>query len=180
MTTRQAMAELERLGYQFEITVEGKIKGTIQGTNPPEATYLLEFVRRDRDSATAYVKERRSGSTVADDGLICTVFDAVAISEAVKTGEAQLLDKVNYHWQPNNVTLRWKPCNGQTSSVLLAVYRESLYKRLQNQMRVMEQLPDRDLTCEEIERLNREYTRCINLLNDYRNSLPVKEPCYEQ
>ena len=44
----------------------------------------------------------------------------------------------------------------------------------------MEQLPDRDLTCEKIDRLNREYTRCLNLLNDYGSSLSAKESCYEQ
>ena len=49
MTTWQAMAALEGLGYRFEITAEGKIRGTIEGTSPPEASALLEIVRHDRD-----------------------------------------------------------------------------------------------------------------------------------
>ena len=99
MTTWQAMAALERLGYCFEITAGGKIRGTLEGIKPPEASALLEIVRRDRDSAAAYVRERQAGATVAEDGSTYPVFDAVAIGKAIKAGEARLIGKITYHRQ---------------------------------------------------------------------------------
>ena len=167
MTTWQAMAALEGLGYRFEITAGGKIKGTIEGTKPPEASALLDVVRRDRDSAAAYVRERQAGATVADDGSTYTVFDAVALCGAVKNGEAQLFGKVIYHRQANNVTIRWEPLNGQAAAALLDTRREALRNALQSRLCAMEALPDRELTGDEIGRLNAEYGRCKRLLEGF-------------
>lgn len=165
MTTWQAMAALEGLGYRFEITAEGKIRGTLEGTKPPEASALLDIVRRDRDSAAAYVKEQQAGATVVDDGSGYTVFTAVAIGEAIKAGEARLIGKVTYHRQADNVTIRWEPLNGQTT--LLDTRREALRIALESRLGALEVLPDRELTSDEIDHLNVEYGRCKRLLEGY-------------
>ena len=167
MTTWQAIAALEALGYRFEITAEGKIRGTVEGTKPPEASALLDIVRRDRDSAAAYVKERQAGATVIDDGCTFSTFDAVAICGAIRDKEAQLFGMVVYHRQANNVTIRWEPLNGQTSAALLNTRREALRTALQGRLCALEVLPDRELTGDEIDRLNAEYGRCKRLLEGY-------------
>ena len=167
MTTWQAMAALEGLGYRFEITAEGKIRGTIEGTSPPEASALLEIVRHDRDRTVGYVRERQAGATVVEDGSTCGVFDAVAIGAAVSAGEARLFGKVVDHRQADNVTIRWEPLNGQTSAALLEHRRDTLFRALQRRMTAMEDLPDRELSSEEIDRLNVDYGRCKRLLQGY-------------
>ena len=167
MTTWQAMTALEGLGYRFEITADGKIRGIIEGTKPPEACALLEIVRRDRDSAAAYVKERQAGATVIDDGSTFSVFDAVAIGEAIKSGEARLFGKVIYHRRADNVTIRWEPSNGQTSAALLDNRREVLRNALQSRLCALEVLPNREMTSDEIDRLCAEYGRCKRLLEGY-------------
>lgn len=166
MTTQQAMAALEGLGYRFEITAEGKIRGTIEGTKPPEASALLEIVRRDRDSAAAFVRERQAGATVVD---TCSVFDAVAIGGAIRNGTAQLFGRIVYHRQADNVTIQWESLNGQTSAALLDNRREALRNALQSRLQAMEILPDRELTGDEIDRLNAEYGRCKRLLDGYQH-----------
>ena len=84
MTCWQAMDELKQLGYRFDLTAEGRVRASIRGTKPPEASALLDIVRRDRESAAAYVQ-------------VYSVFDALAISQAIKAGEARLICKVIYH-----------------------------------------------------------------------------------
>ena len=96
-----------------------------------------------------------------------TVFDAIAIGAAVKAGEARLFGKVVYHRQADNVTIRWEPLNGQTSAALLEHRRNALYKALQRRLEAMENLPDRELSSEEIDRLNEDYGRCKRLLQGY-------------
>ncbi|NLI22313.1 MAG: hypothetical protein GX418_12320 [Clostridiales bacterium] len=168
MTTWQAMAALEGLGYRFEITAEGKIRGTVEGKKPPEASGLLEIVRRDRDSAAAYVKERQAGATVVDDGSTYSMFDAVAICGAIRDGEAQLFGMVTYHRRADTVTIKWEPLNGQTSAALLDTRREALRNALQGRLCVLEVLPDGEMTGDEIDRLNAEYGRCKRLLEGYK------------
>ena len=167
MTTWQAMAALEGLGYQFKITAEGKIRGTIEGTKPPEASALLDIVRSDRDSAAAYVRERQAGSIVVDDGSTYCVFDAIAIGEAYKAGEARLFGKVIYHRCADSVTIRWEPLNGQTAVALLDTRREALRNTLQSRLCALEVLPDRELTGDEINRLNADYGRYKRLLEGF-------------
>jgi hypothetical protein len=158
------MAALEGLGYRFEITAEGKIRGTVEGTKPPEASALLDIVRRDRDSAAAYVRERQAGATVADDGSTYPMFDAVAICGAIRDGEARLFGKVIYHRRADNVTIRWEPLTGQTAAALLDTRREALRIALQSRLGALEVLPDREMTSDEIDRLNAEYGHCRRLL----------------
>ena len=164
MTTWQAMAALEALGYRFEITAAGKIRGTVEGTKPPEASALLDIVRRDRDSAAAYVRERMAGATVVDDGSTYPMFDAVAICAAIRAGEAQLFGKVTYHRQADNVTIRWEPLNGQTPAALLDTRREALRTALQSRLCALEVLPDREMVGDEIDALNRDYGHSKQLL----------------
>ena len=100
-----------------------------------------------------------------------TVFDAIAIGAAVKAGEARLFGKVIYHRQADNVTIRWEPLNGQTPAVLLEHRRDTLYRALQRRMAAMEDLPDRELSSKEIDRLNEDYGRCRHLLQVYATEL---------
>ena len=165
MTCWQAMNALERLGYRFSLTAEGRIQASIRGIKPPEASALLEIIRQERDSAAAYVRERQAGAIVIEDGSTRSVFDAVAIGEAVRDGEARLIGKVVYHRQADNVTIRWEPLNGQPSAALLCTRREVLRNALQSRLQAMEILPDRELTGDEIDRLNAEYGRCKRLLD---------------
>ena len=167
MTTWQAMAALEALGYRFEITADGKIRGTVEGTKPPEACALLDIVRRDRDSAAAFVQARQAGATVVDDGSTYGVFDAVAICGAIRDGEAQLFGMVTYHRRADTVTIKWEPLNGQTSAALLDNRREALRNALQSRLCALEVLPNREMTSDEIDRLCAEYGRCKRLLEGY-------------
>lgn len=41
-----------------------------------------------------------------------SIFDALAIAQAVKKGEARLLGKVVFHRQTMSVTVRWEPTGG--------------------------------------------------------------------
>ena len=154
MTCYQAMEALEGMGYQFTITAEGKIRGTLHGKQLPEASALLAIVKNDRESAIDYLER-------------CSVFDAVVIGQAVKDGEARLIGKVIYHTKRNNVTIRWKPLNGQSRSTMLNTRREALKAALEDRVRAMDAELDRELTTEEIDRLNAEYGRCLLLLKGY-------------
>ena len=167
MTVWQGMHALEALGYQFRL--EGNaIKYTAGGLKPsPEESELLDIVRRDRDSAAAYVRERQAGATVADDGSTYGMFEAVAICGAIRDGQAQLFGKVIYHRRADNVTIRWEPLNGQTTAALLDTRRETLRNALESRLDVLEVLPDREMTGDEIDRLNAEYGRCKRLLEGY-------------
>ena len=81
------------MGYRFEITTERKIKGTFQGTKPPEASVLLEIVRHDHESAVAYVLEHKVRRNAVINGNTYSVFDAVAVSEAVALAKSLSTDE---------------------------------------------------------------------------------------
>ena len=145
MTVWQGMHALEALGYQFRL--EGNaIKYTAGGLKPsPEEINLLDIVRRDRDSAAAYVRERQAGATVIDDESTYPMFDAVALCGAVRDREAQLFGKVIYHRRADTVTIRWEPLNGQTSAALLDTRRAALRTALQGRLCALEVLPDKGI-----------------------------------
>jgi hypothetical protein len=147
------MEVLEQMGYQFAVTAEGKIRGTLHSKQPPEASALLDIVKKNRENALDYL-ERRS------------VFDAVAIGQAVKAGEARLIGKVIYHTKRNNVTIHWEPLNGQSRNTLLNTRREALKAALEGRIRAMDNL-DKELTDDEIDRMNAEYGRYLLLLEGY-------------
>ena len=168
MTVWQGMHTLEALGYQFRLEGDA-IKYTAGGLNPsPEESALLDIVRCDRDSAAAYVRERQAGATVIDDNLTYPMFDAVALCGAIRDGEARLFGKVIYHRQADNVTIRWEPLNGQTSAALLDTRREALRTVLHSRLCALEVLPNREMTGDEIDALNREYGRRKRLLEGYQ------------
>ena len=167
MTVWQRMHALEALGYQFRLEGDA-IKYTAGGLKPSaEESALLDIVRRDRDSAAAYVRERQAGATVVDDGSTYPMFDALALCGAIRDGEAQLFGKVIYHRRAGNVTIRWEPLNGQASAALLDTRREALRNALQSRLCALEVLPDREMTGDEVDRLNAEYGRCKRLLEGH-------------
>jgi hypothetical protein len=153
MTCYQAMEALEGMGYLFSITAEGKIRGTLHSKQPPEASALLDIVKKNRESALDYLER-------------CSVFDAVAIGQAVKAGEARLIGKVIYHTKRNNVTIHWEPLNGQSRSTLLNTRREALKAALEGRLRAMDNL-DNELTATEVDHMNAEYGCCLLLLEGY-------------
>ena len=163
MTTWQAMNQLERLGYQFEATAEG-VHVTLQGAPPPEASALLEIVRRDREAARAYVMERQAGAHVAEDGSTYSVLDALAIAQAVRKGEARLLGKVIFHRPAGVVTVRWEPLNGEPEGAMLKRCRDTLQNALEGRLKALEERDYTNLTAEGKEAYCRQYERYLAVL----------------
>lgn len=163
MTTWQAMNQLERLGYQFEATAEG-VHVTLQGAPPPEASALLEIVRRDREAARAYVLERQAGAHVAEDGSTYSVLDALAIAQAVRKGEARILGKVIFHRPAGVVTVRWEPLNGKSEDNCLSRHRDAFQNALEGRLKALEERDYTNLTAEEKEAYCRQYERYLAVL----------------
>lgn len=163
MTTWQAMNALERAGYRFAPTAEG-VRATLQGSPPPEASALLAIVRRDREAARAYVEARQAGAVVVDDGAACSLFDALAIAQAVKKGETRLLGKVIYHRQAMTVTVRWEPLTGEASAALILRCRQRLKNALEARLKAMEESGYWNLAAEEFDRFCARYGRYYRLL----------------
>ena len=163
MTTWQAMNQLERLGYQFEATAEG-VHVTLQGAPPREASALLEIARRDREAARAYVMERQAGAHVAEDGSTYSVLDALAITQAVRKGEARLLGKVIFHRPAGVVTVRWEPLNGEPEGAMLKCFRDTLQNALEGRLKALEERDYTSLTVEEKEAYCRQYERYLAVL----------------
>lgn len=157
MTVWQAMSKLESIGYSF-VQDRDSLKAAIIGTPPPEASALLDIVRADRDAAADYIRQRKSGSTVIDDGCTYSVFDALAIGQAVQRGEAVLLAPVVFHVEPVNVSVYWKPTHGVPDAVL-EWHRERLKKALRRRLQEMEQKDLDGMTEAEIDRFCQKYDR---------------------
>ncbi|MCI5956594.1 MAG: hypothetical protein MRZ54_06390 [Clostridiales bacterium] len=174
MTTWQAMNTLERAGYIFAPTAEG-VRASLQGQPPAEASALLDIVRRDREAARAYVLARQEGATVVDDGCTYSLFDALAIGQAVRKGEARLLGKVIFHQQEMTVTARWEPLTGEASAELLNRRRECLKNALEARLKAMENSRWENLTAVEYDQFCAQYGRYYRLLEEYANEnvLPV-------
>ncbi len=132
MTTWQAMNALEEMGYQFTAT-DGGVRATLYGKPPGNASALLDIVRLDRDGARAYVQERQEGTMVIDDGCTYSLFDALAIGQAVRRGDAKLLGKVIVHQKDMTATVRWAPVRGD-----LAECRERFKTLLQSRLQAAE------------------------------------------
>lgn len=168
MTTWQAMNALERVGYTFAPTAQG-VRATLQGHPPAEAPALLDVVRRDREAARAYVLARQEGATVVDDGCTYSLFDALAIGQAIKKGEARLLGKVIFHRQEMTVSVRWEPLTGEASAGLLNRRRECLKNALEARLKAMENSGWENLTAEEYNQFCARYGRYYRLLEGYDN-----------
>ena len=163
MTTWQAMNQLERLGYQFEATAEG-VHVTLQGAPPPEASALLEIVRRDREAARVYVLERQAGGIVAEDGCTYSVLEALAIAQAVRKGEARLLGKVIFHRPAGNVSVYWEPLTDETPLVLLNRSKKALQNALEARLTALEGQNYTNQSAEEREAYCRQYERYLAVL----------------
>lgn len=151
MTCWQAMKRLEDIGYSFHLK-EGRAVGVLAGDAPPEASALLDIARSDREAAADYVRQREAGAVVVDDGCTYSVWDALAIAQAVRRGDAVLIAPVIFHREPMRATVLWKPVHGMASTVL-EWHRERLEKRLQE----MEQQPIDGMTEAETDRLCDQY-----------------------
>lgn len=167
MTCWQAMAALEALGYRFTRTAEGRVLATLQGNKPPEASALLEIVRRDREAAAAYVREREAGAVVADDGSTVSLLDALAIAQAVHKGEARLIGKVVFHRLTGDVTVHWEPLQGAAEE-LLTRRRERLKAALKAQIKAMDEADYWNLTAEEYEAICARYGRYCRILEGFK------------
>lgn len=163
MTTWQAMNSLEGLGYQFRADGD-LVRFSLIGEPPAEAPALLEVVRRDREAARAYVLARQEGATVVEDGCTYSLFDALAIGQAIKKGEARLLGKVTFHRQEMTVSVRWEPLTGEASAGLLNRRRECLKNALEARLKAMENSGWENLTAEEYNQFCARYGRYYRLL----------------
>lgn len=162
MTTWQAMAALEAAGYRFSL--EGGNIHARAAEEAPEASALLEIVRRDREAARAYVLERQDGACVMEDGNIYSVLEALAIAQAVRKGEARLLGKVIFHRPAGVVTVRWEPLNGESEDNCLSRHRDTLQNALEGRLKVLEERDYTNLTAEEKEAYCRQYERYLAVL----------------
>lgn len=162
MTVWQAMSKLESIGYTF-IRDGESLKAAIIGTAPPEASALLDIVRADRAAATDYIHQRESGSTVIDDGCTYSVFDALAIGQAVRHGAAVLLAPVVFHKQALTVSVYWQPVEG-TAETVLDAHRNRLKNALKSRLQAMEDQPLEGLTEAEIDRYCEKYSHYKTLL----------------
>lgn len=156
MTVWQAMNKLENMGYAF-IQDGDSLKAAIIGKAPPEAPALLEIVRADRASAADYIRQRDAGATVADDGCTYSVFDALAIGQAVRRGAAVLLAPVIYHKQQLTVSVYWQPVEGSEESVLSA-HRNRLRNAMEARLEAMDNQSLEGMTEAEIDRFCEKYS----------------------
>lgn len=162
MTVWQAMNKLENIGYTF-IQDGESLKAAIIGTAPPEASALLDIVRADRAAAADYIRQRDAGATVIDDGCTYSVFDALAIGQAVRHGAAVLLAPVVFHKQALTVSVYWQPVEGEAETVL-DTHRNRLRNALEGRLQVMEDQPLEGLTEAEIDRFCEKYSQYKTIL----------------
>lgn len=157
MTTWQAMNRLEALGYTFRLNDEGRATGYIEGVRPPEASALLDIARTDPISAADYVRQRQTGALVVDDGCTIPVLDALAISLAIRKGEAELLGKVVFHKRDMTVSLYWKQLTAEEPAAFMNRYRERMKSAIQKRLRQMDDAEWWNLSEEEFDQMSSRY-----------------------
>ncbi len=163
MTVWQSLNALERLGYGFELAGDS-VRATLQGAPSPQASALLAIVRQDRDAARAYVQARQAGATVADDGCTYPLFDALAIAQAVRKGEARLLGKVTFDRRSLTARVLWEPTHKEASAACLKRWQEWLKNALQARLEAMEATDYWNLTAEDYNRFCAQYGRYTMIL----------------
>ena len=156
MTCWQAMNKLENMGYTF-IKDGESLKAAIIGKAPPEASKLLDIVRADREAAADYIRQRDAGATVTDDGCTYSVFDALAIGQAVRRGAAVLLAPVIFHKQALTVTVYWHPVDADSGTVLETI-KNRLISTMKARMQELEDKPLDGLTDGEIDQFCEKYS----------------------
>ena len=120
-------------------------------------------MRSDREAARAYVLEREAGAVVEDDGCTFSLFDALAIGQAVRRGEARLMGKVIFHRQPMTVTIHCVDLSA------LSVWRERLRKALEARLQAMEGSGWENMQAEEYARFCEKYGQYTRLLEVYHD-----------
>lgn len=163
MTVPQAINALECLGYAFRLDESGVVKFRTVAEKTRTEEILLSFIRADRAAATDYIHQRESGSTVIDDGCTYSVFDALAIGQAVRHGAAVLLAPVVFHKQALTVSVYWQPVEG-TAETVLDAHRNRLKNALKSRLQAMEDQPLEGLTEAEIDRYCEKYSHYKSLL----------------
>lgn len=172
MTTWQAMNALEGLGYRFAPVAEG-VRATLQGVPPPGAADLLSIVKRDKAAARAYVLERAGGAVVAEDGCTYSLLEALAIGQAVRSGDARLLGKVVYHKQPMTVTVYWEPLTTESPRAMLGRHKTRLIAAMRGSMHTMELCEWDSLT----QAQQAKYRRYYRLLEGSEHEQQAKGQC---
>lgn len=162
MTVWQAMNKLESIGYTF-IQDGDSLKAAIIGTPPPEASAMLDIVRADRAAAADYIRQRDAGATVIDDGSTYSVFDALAIGQAIRRGAAVLLAPVVFHKQALTVSVYWQPVEG-TAETVLDTHKNRLRNAMERRLQEMEEQPLDGLTEAEIDRFCEKYSQYKTIL----------------
>jgi len=162
MTTWQAMNRLENLGYCFRTDGE-RVRFSLIGEPPPEAAALLDVVRQDRAAAADYLRHRQDGATVVDDGCTYSIFDALAIGQAIRRGAAVLLAPVVFHKQALTVSVYWQPVEGVPETVL-DTHRNRLRNALEARLHEMDNEPLDGLTEAEIDRFCEKYSQYKTIL----------------
>lgn len=170
MTTWQAMARLDALGYSFSIE-GGRVKAAIIGEEPENAAELFDIAGRDPTSAADYVRMKQGGMTVVDECRKLSTFDALAIGQAVKRGEVELVGRVVFHRSENAVSLFWFPKNGEAPAALLCRCRKQLAQSLKARLEKMEAQDWWNLSPAEYEAFCKKYAFYTQLLEE-------SEGCY--
>jgi len=147
MTTWQAMHRLEELGYTFILTDEGKVQGRIRN-KPPEASALLAIARADRESAADYVRQRQQGVNVMAVEREVTLHEALAVSMAMQTGEAQLMGKVRL--SGGHIFITWVGAE-------LPTWIEKARGWVREEVRRMDESPYWELTAEDFTKMCARY-----------------------
>lgn len=138
MTVWQAMARLEALGYSMRIDESGRVAARIAGAEPEEAEALFQIAGTDRAAAADYVRMRQEGASVADAGQHFPLLDALAIGQAVRKGEAELVGNVRLIAADLTVCLWWYPTNGEQPSALLDRHRAALVAAIEKRLAKMD------------------------------------------
>lgn len=92
-----------------------------------------------------------------------TVFDALAIAQAVRRGDAVLTGPVIFHREVVNVTVPWQPTHGVPAAVL-EWHRERLEKALRRRLQEMEQKDLDGMTEAELDRFCEKYEHYKTIL----------------
>lgn len=166
MTVYQAMNRLETLGYTFRLNDEERATGHIEGERPPEASALLDIARADSISVADYVRQRQAGALVVDDGCTYSLFDALAISLAVRKGEAELLGKVIFHKKDMTVSLYWKQLTAEGPAAFMNRYRERMKSAIQKRLRQMDDAEWWQLSEDEFDQMSSRYSFLCWLLEE--------------
>lgn len=157
MTVWQAMARLEALGYTFRLDKSGRVAARIAGEEPREADALFTIASTDRAAAADFVRMRQDGAAVVDEGQRLPLLDALAIGQAIRKGQAELVGSVRFIAADLTVCLWWYPINGEEPSALLERHRAALAAAVEKRLEKMDASEWWNLPPEEYEAFCKKY-----------------------